>query len=233
VQQALLKMVEGTQVKLSDKSSSGRDKSEETVIDTRNVLFIAGGAFSGLESLVEKRLKPARSGIGFHAPLGGEDVELPMQGIFTETHSDDLKRFGLIPEFIGRFPLIAGLEQLDEEALVQILSQPKNALLKQYTQLFTYDDVELEFTPEALREIAVQAISTGTGARGLRSIMESILQKAMFEVPSRKSVKKCIVDEDVVTGVKSVLMLMDDGKAKTEKAEENASEERGYAMLGS
>lgn len=228
VQQSLLKLVEGTQVKLSEKGG-GRDREEEKVIDTKNILFIAGGAFSGLESMIEKRLQPTKSGIGFHAPMSMEDDELHTQKIFTETHADDLKKFGLIPEFIGRFPVIAGLEQLDEDALVQILSQPKNALVKQYAQLFLYDDVELEFTPEALRQIAVQALSRGTGARGLRSIMESILQKAMFEVPSKKSVKKCIVDEDVVTGAKSILMLVNDG---VDKVEENAGEGRGYVMSG-
>ena len=230
VQQALLKMVEGTQVKFSDKSGGNRDRTEEKTVDTRNILFIAGGAFSGLESVVENRLKPARSGIGFHAPLGGSEQELPAQGIFTETHADDLKHFGLIPEFIGRFPIIAGLEKLNEDALVQILSQPKNALVKQYRQLFNYDEVELEFTPGALRQIAIQALSRGTGARGLRSIMESILQKAMFEVPSKKSVNKCIVDEDVVTGAKSILMLLKDGE---DKMEEKAGKSRAYAVNGS
>ncbi|MGD8999498.1 MAG: ATP-dependent Clp protease ATP-binding subunit ClpX [Granulosicoccaceae bacterium] len=229
VQQALLKMVEGTQVKLSEKGGS-RDRAEERVVDTTNILFIAGGAFSGMESLIETRLKPARTGIGFHAPLDVEDEELPEQGIFTQTHADDLKHFGLIPEFIGRFPVIAGLEQLDEDALVQILTQPKNALLKQYTQLFHYDDVELEFTQDALRQIAVQALDRGTGARGLRSIMESILQKAMFEVPSKKSVKKCVVDEDVVSGTKSVLMLMND---TVENLQDKGREQQNYVMSGS
>ena len=229
VQQALLKLVEGTQVKLSEKGAS-RDRAEERVVDTSNILFIVGGAFSGMESMIEKRLKPVKSGIGFHAPLAGDDAELPSHDLFTQTHANDLKHFGLIPEFIGRFPVIAGLEQLDEDALVQILSQPKNALVKQYTQLFLYDDVELEFTPDALRQIATQALSRGTGARGLRSIMESILQKAMFEVPSKKSVKKCIVDEDVVMGTKSILMLVNNGVDKTKK---KSGESRGYAMNGS
>jgi ATP-dependent Clp protease ATP-binding subunit ClpX len=230
VQQALLKLVEGTTVKLSDKGA-GRERSEEKTIDTSNILFIAGGAFSGLEKVIEKRFQPARSGIGFHADFEPDDKEVPESSIFTHTHAEDLKRYGLIPEFIGRFPVIAGLEQLDEDALVQILTQPKNALVKQFMQLFHYDGVELEFTDQSLREIAVQALDRGTGARGLRSIMETILQKAMFEVPSKKAVKKCIVDEEVVSGDKSVLMLA--GDAADDSDEKGGKESRGYAMSGS
>ena len=180
--------------------------------------------------MIEKRFKPARTGIGFHADFNADDKELTKESIFTHTHAEDLKRYGLIPEFIGRFPVIAGLEQLDVEALVQILTEPKNALVKQYTQLFRYDEVALEFTDEALREIAVQALDRGTGARGLRSIMEAILQKAMFEVPSKKTIKKCVVDEEVVSGNKSVLMLAGDA---TDGIEEGGKESRGYAMSGS
>jgi len=231
VQQALLKMVEGKSIKISEKGGS-RERSEEKTIDTSNILFIAGGAFSGLEAVIESRLKPAKQGIGFHASFGQEDEEKAVAKgeLFTHTRTEDLKHFGLIPEFIGRFPVIAGLQQLDEDALVQILTQPKNALVKQFTQLFQYDGVELEFTERALREIAEQALERGTGARGLRSIIEAILQKAMFEVPSKKAVKKCIVDEEVVCGDKSVLMLAGDNKdTTTGKDKEN----RGYVMNGS
>lgn len=208
VQQALLKLVEGSQVKLSQKGG-GNDVAGEKIVDTSNVLFIVGGAFSGLESLIEKRLKP-RPGIGFqamHNKVQNLDLDQP---VFPQTRTEDLKHFGLIPEFIGRFPILAGLEPLDEDALIAILTRPKNALLKQYKQLFYYDDVELEFTQGALREIAAQAMMRGTGARGLRSIMEAILHKAMFEVPSKKSINKCIVDEDMVTGEKPILMLFEE-----------------------
>lgn len=208
VQQALLKMVEGSQVKIAAKGGN-RDRAEEKTVNTDNILFITGGAFSGIESVIDHRIKPKTTGIGFHAPMDNTADEGPSKDVFTHTHSDDLKHFGLIPEFIGRFPVIAGLEELDEDALIQILTQPKNALLKQYTQLFQYDNVELEFTECALRQVATEALSTGTGARGLRSIMESILHKAMFEVPSKESVSKCVVDEFVVSGEKPVLMLLD------------------------
>jgi ATP-dependent Clp protease ATP-binding subunit ClpX len=230
VQQALLKMVEGKTVKVSDKGGS-RERSEEKSVDTRNILFIAGGAFSGLDEVIEKRLKPARTGIGFQASLGEEDEEQAVNKLqlFTHTRTEDLKHYGLIPEFIGRFPVIAGLEQLDEEALVQILTQPKNALVKQFSQLFEYDGVALEFTERALHGIAAQALERGTGARGLRSIIEALLQKAMFEVPSRQTVRKCIVDEEVVCGDKSVLMLAGDNK---EAVEADEKESRGYAMSG-
>jgi len=232
VQQALLKLVEGKTVKISEKGGS-RERSEEKNVDTSNILFIAGGAFSGLEQVIENRLKPAKLGIGFHASFEEQseaDKSELKRKLFTQTRTDDLKHYGLIPEFIGRFPVIAGLEQLDEDALVQILIQPKNALIKQFTQLFQYDGVELEFTERALHEIAVQALERGTGARGLRSIIESLLQRAMFEVPSRKVVKKCIVDEEVVCGDKSVLMLAGDNK---DAGKGQDKESRRTAMNGS
>lgn len=214
VQQALLKLVEGSKIKVQDKSG-GRDRAEEKFVDTQNILFIVGGAFSGLEKVIEKRLQPARSGIGFHADYDKDNEKtVAEQVIFTETHAEDLKKYGLIPEFIGRFPVIAGLEQLDEAALVQILTQPKNALVKQFCQLFQYDGVELEFTEEALHEIAHQALERGTGARGLRSIMEQVLQKAMFEIPSKTGVSRCLVDEEVVAGNKPVLELLNETSEK-------------------
>lgn len=227
VQQALLKLVEGSQVKVSEKGS-GRERSEEKMIDTSNILFISGGAFSGLEKVIESRLKPERKGIGFQADFQSDDVEIPTQTLFTHTHADDLKRFGLIPEFIGRFPVIAGLEQLDAEALVRILMEPKNALVKQYTQLFQYDDVELEFSDEALKQIAEKALERGTGARGLRSIIEGVLQRAMFEVPSKPQVRKCVVDGEVVSGDKDVVMYPPEIKDKDARKEED----RGIAVGG-
>jgi len=231
VQQALLKLVEGKSVKLTEKGS-GRERSEEKSVDTSNILFIAGGAFSGLETVIENRIKPAKLGIGFQASFAAEseaDQAELKRTLFTRTRTEDLKHYGLIPEFIGRFPVIAGLEQLDEEALVQILTQPKNALVKQYSQLFEYDGVALEFTEQALHGVAAQALERGTGARGLRSILEAILHSAMFEVPSRKAVKKCIVDEEVVCGEKPVLMLAGDHQGELEG---RAKESRNYVMNG-
>ena len=207
VQQALLKLVEGTSVRLNDKGR--RKDSERQTLDTRNILFIAGGAFSGLESVVDKRLQPEKTGIGFHAPLP-EEQESPGDDIFYETHPDDLKHYGLIPEFIGRFPVIAALEQLDVDALVKILIEPRNALVRQYSQLFKYDDVELEFTPQALRAIAEQALSRGTGARGLRGVLETLLQKTMFDLPSHDHVVRCLVDDAAVRGEEDIKQIMSD-----------------------
>jgi ATP-dependent Clp protease ATP-binding subunit ClpX len=201
--------VEGTSVRLSDKGR--RKDSEGQVLDTRNILFIAGGAFSGLESLVGKRLQPEKTGIGFHAPVVTES-EGPDDDIFHETHPDDLKHFGLIPEFIGRFPVIAALEQLDVEALVRILTEPKNALVRQYSQLFNYDNVELEFTPEALKAIAEQALARGTGARGLRGVLENLLQKTMFDLPSHDHIARCLVDEDAVTGKGDIKIISENSQ---------------------
>lgn len=205
VQQALLKLVEGTQVRLSDKAK--RKEGEGQVLDTRNILFIAGGAFSGLESLVDRRLQPEKTGIGFHVQLPSKADQQDKDKIFHETHPDDLKHFGLIPEFIGRFPVIASLEQLDVEALVSILTQPRNALVRQYSQLFSYDHVELEFTPEALTAIAEQALARGTGARGLKGVLENLLQKTMFDLPSHKNIGRCIVGLDAVQGTGEIHLI--------------------------
>ena len=205
VQQALLKLVEGTQVRLSDKAK--RKEGEGQVLDTRNILFIAGGAFSGLEKVVDKRLQPEKTGIGFHVQLTSKEESKETDNIFHETHPDDLKHFGLIPEFIGRFPVIASLEQLDVDALVSILTEPKNALVRQYSQLFSYDNVELEFSDEALTAIAEQALARGTGARGLKGVLENLLQKTMFDLPSHKDVVRCVVDKGAVNAAGEIQLI--------------------------
>ena len=201
VQQALLRLVEGSQVKVSVK---GRRKdhsgSDSLMIDTRNILFIAGGAFPGLEKHVEKRLQPPKTEIGFHAEVSNPDQKPSLEAMLNATQPDDLKRFGLIPEFIGRFPVLAPLEPLDVDALIKVLTEPKNALIKQYQQLFAFDNVDLEFTQDALVEIAEKAIARNTGARGLRGIMENVLRRAMFDVPSRENVSRCIVTADLIRG---------------------------------
>jgi ATP-dependent Clp protease ATP-binding subunit ClpX len=204
VQQALLRLVEGAQVKVSLKGKRRDGNAEEVVIDTRNILFIAGGAFPGLEKYITRRLTPASSGIGFHADPVQSGVTAALSKVLDSTQPEDLRRFGLIPEFIGRFPVFAPLEPLDEAALVRILTEPKNALVRQYQRLFAYDDVELEFTEEALKAIAHRAIERDTGARGLRSILEQLLRRTMYEIPSLPAIQRCIVDEAVVSGLEPV-----------------------------
>ncbi|MGR8935471.1 MAG: ATP-dependent Clp protease ATP-binding subunit ClpX [Gammaproteobacteria bacterium] len=206
VQQALLRLVEGAQVKVAAKGRRNKE-SGETLIDTRNILFIAGGAFPGMEKHVEKRLQPVRGAIGFHAEVNNPDIKPTLEELLNETQPDDLRKFGLIPEFIGRFPVLAPLQPLDVDALIQVLTEPKNALVKQYQQLFAYEDVELELTQDALAAIAEKAIARDTGARGLRSIMEHVLRKTMFELPSREDVERCIVDAAVVDGSSEVHLI--------------------------
>jgi len=197
VQQALLKLVEGTLVNISDRNRKGQDGG---AIDTRNILFIAGGAFAGLETILERRLRPAGPTIGFHSEPGAHRRRRPDPDLFEQTRPEDLRHFGLIPEFIGRFPIITGLHALDEATLIRILTEPRNALVKQYQQLFSYDDVQLEFEPDALAEIARGAVERGTGARGLRSVLESLLKRVMFDLPSRTDVGCCRVTEAAVRG---------------------------------
>jgi ATP-dependent Clp protease ATP-binding subunit ClpX len=213
VQQALLRLVEGSHVKVSlkgrrrEQASSGGDS---VMVDTRNILFIAGGAFPGLEKFVEKRLTPTHTAIGFHAEMNNADEKPKLEELLNATQPDDLKKFGLIPEFIGRFPILAPLEPLDVDALIQVLTQPKNALVKQYQQLFAFDEVDLEFSEDALVEIAEKAISHNTGARGLRGIMEQVLRHIMFEIPSREDVEKCTVTAQVVKGEQDIDLVLRD-----------------------
>jgi len=205
VQQALLRLVEGSQVKLPAKSRHNKD-GHDTLIDTRNILFIAGGAFPGLEAHVEKRLQPKDSAIGFHAAMKGNDKP-SLEAMLNATEPSDLRRFGLIPEFIGRFPILAPLEPLDVAALIQILTEPKNALVKQYQQLFQYENVKLTFTEAALVEIAEKAIARETGARGLRSILEHLLRKTMFDIPSQQAVQECVVELETVQGLAPITLI--------------------------
>jgi ATP-dependent Clp protease ATP-binding subunit ClpX len=208
VQQALLRLVEGSHVKVSSKGQ--RNKEGETTIDTRNILFIAGGSFPGLEKHVEKRLTPTNSAIGFHATVNDTAEKPSLETLLNATQPTDLRKFGLIPEFIGRFPILAPLEPLDTDALIRVLTEPKNALVRQYQQLFAYEDVELKFEQKALVEIAQKAIERETGARGLRSIMEQILRKTMFEIPSREDIEQCVIDTETVRGECDVKFILKD-----------------------
>lgn len=214
VQQALLRLVEGSHVKIPGK---GRNKDGETTMDTRNILFIAGGSFPGLEKHVEKRLVPTNTAIGFHAEVNKSTEKPALEAMLNATQPSDLRKFGLIPEFIGRFPVLAPLEPLDVDALIQVLTEPKNALVRQYQQLFAYDGVELIFEQEALVEIAKKAIERETGARGLRSIMEQILRKTMFGIPSVDDIEQCIVDAETVKGDGEIRLIK---KAETKRRQQ-------------